>query len=146
MSQGTRCHQLAMYVVYESPLQMLADNPVHYSNEPECMEFLENVPTVWDQTKVLHARVGDYIAVARKNGDTWYIGGMTDWDARDLAVDFSFLEEGDYQLTLWKDGINANRNGMDYKKTTIEISPETSMDITLMRGGGFAGIIKRKQR
>ena len=82
MSPGTRCHQLGMYVVFESPLQMLSDNPSNYYREPECMEFLEAVPTVWDDTKVLDAKVSDYILVARRSGDKWFVGAMTDWDPR----------------------------------------------------------------
>ncbi len=89
MSQGTRCHQLAMYVIFESPLQMLADSPTHYLREPECMEFLSQVPTVWDETAVLDAKVSDYIILARKNGDAWYMGAMTDWEAREFTVDFT---------------------------------------------------------
>ncbi|HEX3007656.1 MAG TPA: glycoside hydrolase family 97 protein, partial [Bacteroidales bacterium] len=92
MSQGTRCHQLAMYAIFESPLQMLADNPTHYNKEPECLQFLSKVPSVWDVTVPLQAKVGDYIAVARKKGAEWYVGAMTDWDARELIIDLSFLD------------------------------------------------------
>ena len=94
MSMGTRCQQLAMYVVYESPLQMLCDSPSNYMREPECMEFLSKVPTVWDETKVLDARVADYVIVARRNGNQWYVGAMTDWTPREFTLDFSFLTPG----------------------------------------------------
>jgi alpha-glucosidase len=142
MSMGTRCHQLAMYVVYESPLQMLADSPSNYLREPECMEFLAKVPTVWDQTKVLDAKVADYVLVARKNGDEWYVGAMTDWTGRELTVDFSFLEPGRHSIDIYEDGINADRFGNDYKKETREVSNQDKMKIELAPGGGWAAIIK----
>jgi alpha-glucosidase len=142
MSLGTRCHQLAMYVVYESPLQMLADSPSNYLREPECMEFLAKVPTVWDDTKVLDAKVADYVLVARRNGDEWYVGAMTDWTGRELTVDFSFLESGRHTIEIYQDGINADRFGNDYKKETKTISAEDKMKIKLAPGGGWAAIIK----
>ena len=94
MSQGTRCQQLAMYVVFESPLQMLADSPSNYLREPESLEFLSAVPTVWDETRVLDARLGEYILLARRHGKEWYVGAMTNWTARDLDLDLSFLGSG----------------------------------------------------
>jgi alpha-glucosidase len=142
MSMGTRCHQLAMYVVYESPLQMLSDSPSNYLREPECMEFLARVPTVWDQTKVLDAKVADYVLVARKNGDEWYVGAMTDWTGRELTIDFSFLEPGQHTIDIYKDGINADRFGNDYKKETKTVSNRDKMKIKLAPGGGWAAIIK----
>ena len=141
MSMGTRCHQLAMYVVYESPLQMLADSPSNYMKERQCMEFLAKVPTVWDQTKVLDARVGDYVLLARKSAVRWYLGAMTDWTGRELTVDFSFLEPGRYTMEIYKDGINADRYGNDYKKETAKISAGDKMKIQLAPGGGWAAII-----
>ena len=142
MSMGTRCHQLAMYVVYESPLQMLADSPSNYLRETECMEFLAKVPTVWDQTKVLDARVADYVLVARKNGAEWYVGAMTDWTARELTVDFSFLAPGRHTIAIYKDGINADRYGNDYKKQIANVSAGDKMKIKLAPGGGWAAIIR----
>jgi len=144
MSMGTRCHQLAMYVVYESPLQMLADSPSNYLRETECLEFLAKVPTVWDQTKVLDARVADYVLVARKNGEQWYVGAMTDWTARELTVDFSFLDPGRHSIEIYRDGINADRYGNDYKKETTEVSAGDKMKIKLAPGGGWAAVIGRK--
>ena len=144
MSQGTRCHQLAMYVVYESPLQMLADNPTHYYQEPECMEFLSPVPSVWDDTRVLEAKVSDYIVMARKNGDAWYLGAMTDWTARDFTIDFSFLGPGEYELTLWKDGENAHRNATDYQKETLTVTNASTLSMHLASGGGWVGIVRKK--
>ncbi len=91
MSQGTRCHQLAMYVVYESPLQMLCDNPSIYRQEPQMMEFLRNVPTTWDETRVLNGVIGQHVTVARKKGNLWYVGAMTDWTPRELVLDLAFV-------------------------------------------------------
>ena len=141
MSQGTRCHQLAMYVVYESPLQMLCDNPSNYLKEKECLDFLSIVPTVWDTTIVLDAKVADYVLIARRNGEDWYIGGMTDWTSRDLEVDFSFLPKGKYTIEYYKDGINANRYAGDYKKVKAEINSSDKMEIHLAPGGGWAARI-----
>jgi len=138
MSLGTRCHQLAMYVVYEGPLQMLADSPSHYLKEPEVMEFLGPVPTVWDETKVLNAQIGDYVIIARRNGRDWYIGAMTDWTARDFELDLSFLPAGSFQMTSFSDGPNADRSGNDYKKSVQTIDKTSKIKIHLMGGGGFA--------
>ena len=118
MSQGTRCHQLAMYVVFEAPLQMLADSPTNYAREPDAMAFLSAVPTTWDETRALDGRIADYVVVARRSGADWYVGAMTDWTARDLEVDLSFLPAGKYTLESWEDGLNANRRGEDTRRRT----------------------------
>jgi alpha-glucosidase len=139
MSMGTRCHQLAMYVCYESPLQMLCDAPSNYYREPECMEFLAAVPTVWDSTIVLAAKVSDYLLIARKHGNDWYIGGMTDWDGRDLDLDLSFLPAGKkYKMTLYKDGVNADRIAIDYKQVKLTVDNTYNEKIHLAQGGGLA--------
>ena len=137
MSMGTRCHQLGMYVVYESPLQMLCDNPSNYKKEPECMEFLSAVPSVWDETKVLNAKISDYIVVARRTGKEWYIGAMTDWDKRELTFDLSFLAEGNYKMILYRDGDNADRNAIDYKKEVKTVNATDKLTIKLAPGGGW---------
>jgi alpha-glucosidase len=138
-SMGTRCHQLGMYVVYESPLQMLADSPTHYNKEPSCMEFLSKVPTEWDTTIVLHAKVSDYVVTARKalNGE-WYIGGMTDWTAREFNLDLSFLPKGNFTMHSWEDGINVDRSAQDFKYKKEVVNSSTYMKIKLASGGGFA--------
>ena len=141
MSQGTRCHQLAMYVVYESPLQMLADNPSNYLREPEAMEFLAPVPTVWDETKVVDARMGDYLIVARKKGRDWYVGAMTDWTPRNLEADLSFLPEGSFQMDAYQDGVNSDRHGSDYAKVKSRVDRTTKLKITMAAGGGWAARI-----
>jgi alpha-glucosidase len=141
MALGTRCHQLAMYVVYDAPLQMLSDSPSNYLREPETMEFLGAVPTTWDDTRVLDAKIAEYVLVARKNGRDWYVGGMTDWDPRDLEVDFSFLPQGNFTLEAYQDGVNADRDAGDYKKTTTQVNRTTKVKIHLAPGGGWAARI-----
>lgn len=143
MSLGTRCQQLAMYVVYEAPLQMLSDSPTNYEKEPECMAFLSKVPTVWDKTLALDCQVGEYISVARKNGADWYVGAMTNWKERNLTLDFSFLESGAYQVDIWQDGINAAKNGMDYKKISRSITAGEKLNIHLAPGGGWVARVYR---
>ncbi len=143
MGLGTRCHQLAMYVVFESPMQMLADSPSNYYKEEECMEFLTAVPSVWDETVVLQAKIGDYIALARKSGDEWFVGAMTDWNARELTINFSFLEDGNYQIEIYQDGINADRCGNDYKKIIKKTDHTSVTPIKLMPGGGWVARITR---
>ena len=143
MSQGTRCQQLAMYVVFESPLQMLADNPTHYYKEQECMEFLSGVPVQWDDTKVLDAKVSEYLLTARRHGNDWYIGAMTNWTPRDLTIDLTFLPEGEYKINIWQDGINADRNANDYKKISETINRNTKLNIHLAPGGGWVGVVSK---
>ena len=143
MSQGTRCHQLAMYVVYESPLQMLADSPSNYLREQEMMEFLGPVPTVWDETRIIAAKLGDYVVVAHRNGNVWYVGAMTDWTARELEIDFSFLPKGSFQMESYQDGVNADRYGDDYKKVNRRVNRTTKLPIHVAEGGGWAAVIRQ---
>jgi alpha-glucosidase len=142
MSPGTRCHQLAMYVVYEAPLQMLADSPTRYLQEPEIMQLLGSVPTTWHETRVLAAKIGDYVAIARRHGNDWYIGAMTDWTPRDLELDLSFLPTGSFQMTAYQDGTNSDRLGTDYKKTSGAVTKTTKLKIHLASGGGWAAQIR----
>src|SRR6266850_670042 len=144
MSMGTRVHQLAMYVVYEAPLQMLADSPSHYLREPEVMKFLAPVPTVWDETKVLDAKIADYVVVARRKGSDWYVGAMTDWTARELELDLSFLPRGNYQIEAYQDGANADRYGSDYKKVTSLTNNTTKLKMKMAGGGGWVARIRRQ--
>ena len=143
MSQGTRCCQLAMYVVFEAPLQMLSDNPTTYMKEQECTDFITNVPTTFDETVPLDGKVGEYVALARKKGDVWYVGAITNWDARNVTLDFSFLGEGTYQATVFKDGVNADRDATDYKKEVVKISSADKLTIQLSPGGGWAARIEK---
>ena len=143
MSQGTRCHQLAMYVVYESPLQMLCDSPSNYEREPDAMEFLSVVPTTWDRTKVLNAMIGEYVTVARQKGNDWYVGAMTDWTPRDFRISLDFLDAGKYEMTIYADGINADRYANDYTKETKKVSRMDAVTLHLAPGGGWAARLKK---
>lgn len=138
MSQGTRCHQLALFIVYDSPFTMLSDTPINYDAEPESRDFIAAVPTVWDETRILQGKVGDYIVTARRKGDTWYVGGLTDWTPRELAIDLSFLGEGKYNAEIFRDGVNASKNAADYKREKISVDASTPIKVKLAPGGGFA--------
>ena len=133
MSQGTRCRQLAEYAVFEAPLTMLCDSPSNYMAEPECTEFIAGFPTVWDETVPICGEIGEYVAVARRSGDIWYIGALTNWDARDLTLDLNFI--GDGNMTVFQDGINADRAARDYKKTSAKIPADGIVKIHLAPGG-----------
>ncbi|HEY5569934.1 MAG TPA: glycoside hydrolase family 97 protein [Bacteroidales bacterium] len=143
MSMGTRCNQLAMYVMYEAPFQMLSDNPQIYSKEQECTDFIAKVPTVTDETVALDGKVGEYAAIARKKGDTWYVGAMTNWTPRQLTLDFSFLGTGNYQAVIFKDGINADLDATDYKREVINIHAGDKLKIQMAPGGGWASRIEK---
>ena len=146
-SQGTRCQQLAMYVVYRSPLQMLADTPSNYRKNPKAMEFLDRVPVTWDETRVLKAEVGDCIILARRHGKDWYIGAMTDWNARDVKVKFDFLPKGDYKLESWTDAETkfCQKNCIpftgDVGSTISKVTSGSEITISMAKGGGYVGII-----
>ncbi|QIK53348.1 glycoside hydrolase family 97 protein [Dysgonomonas sp. HDW5B] len=137
MSQGTRCRQLAEYIIFESPLNMLCDNPSNYMREKECTEFIANVPTVWDNTIALDGKIGEYITIAREKDNVWYVGSLTNWDARTLDVDLSFLGEGSFKAEVFKDGANADRSGHDYKKELIDIPSDRKLSIPMASGGGY---------
>jgi alpha-glucosidase len=138
MSLGTRCQQLALYVIYDAPLQMLSDSPSNYEREPEAMEFLKPVPSVWDDTKPLSGKISDYVVVARRSGNDWYVGAMTDWTARDLDIDFSFLPDGEFHMQSYEDGVNADRMASDYKMKKSTVNKSTKLKVHLAPGGGWA--------
>ena len=145
MSIGTRAHQMALFVVFESGLQMLADNPSYYYKEPECTGFITSVPTTWDETVALDGKIGSYYAVAKRKGDKWFIGGITAGKEREMEIDLSFLKKGsDYQLTLFTDGVNANKNAIDYKKIAKTVTFTDKIKIKMMKNGGFAGVLSLK--
>ena len=144
MSQGTRCRQLSQYVIFDSPLNMLCDSPSNYMREQECLEFIAEIPTVWDETKGLCGEVGKYIAMARRSGDEWYVGAMTDWSSRELVLDLSFLPEGSYQIEIYRDGANAYRIARDYKKEIIDLPSDRKLTVNMAPGGGFAAKIVKK--
>ena len=142
-SLGTRCHELAKYIVYESPLQMLSDNPTNYRKEPECLRFLTQVPATWEKTVPLDGRAGDYVAVARQDtAGLWYIGAMTDWDARRLFLKLDFLPPGDYEMEFFEDGINANRNAQDYRRDIKRVKNSDLLKIDMAPGGGFVAVLR----
>jgi alpha-glucosidase len=143
MSQGTRCHQLAMYVVYESPLQMLSDSPPQYDKEPVVMELLSVVPTTWDETKALNAKIGEYLTIARKHGSDWYIGSMTNWTPRDFRISLDFLDAGQYEMTVYADGTNASQYASDYKKTVQQVGKTDTVSLHLAPGGGWVARIQK---
>ena len=143
MSQGTRCRQLAEYVVFNSPLTMLCDSPSNYVREPECLEYIAEIPTVWDEIVPLDGKVSEYVAVAKRKGDVWYVGGMTNWDARDMEIDLrKFLGDGKWKVELFTDGVNAHRAARDFRKTeyTLEGADNDvfSLKVHMAPGGGFA--------
>jgi alpha-glucosidase len=141
MSQGTRCRQLAQYVVFESPLNMLCDNPSNYIAEPECTKFISSVPKVWDETIALNGELGKYVSIARKKGSDWYIGSLTNWDPRELVLDLSFLDQGTFKAEIFADGVNADKNATDYKHNTIDIPADRKLKINLAPGGGYTARI-----
>ncbi|WP_460470235.1 glycoside hydrolase family 97 protein [Emticicia fontis] len=144
MSMTTRTQQLAMFVIYESPIQFFAGNPSQGYLEPKFMEFLGAIPTVWDDTKVLEAKLSDYIVTARKKDKTWYVAAMTDATARDLTIPLDFLEAGTYTATICKDGINADKYPADYQISTATLSMKDSLKIHLAPGGGYVIKLNKK--
>ena len=142
MSQGTRVHQMAMYTVFEAPLQMMADSPTKYIQNQECTDFIAQVPTTFDETKALDGKLGEYIVIARRKGTTWYVAAMTDWTPRDLAIDLSFLGTGKHQAEIFADGINAMKEASDYKRSQQTVTSTDRLNIHLSSGGGWAAIIR----
>ena len=144
MSQGTRCRQLAEYVVFDSPLNMLCDTPSNYRKEQECTDFITGIPTVWNKVLALEGVIGSHITLAREDreGD-WWVGGLTGWDPRDARIGLSFLPEGTYRATLFEDGVNAHRNAEDYRRRSFEVTPSSVLEIHLAPGGGFVLKLER---
>jgi alpha-glucosidase len=138
MSMGTRAHQMGLYVVLEAPLLMLSDSPTEYAKEKECLEFMAGVPTTFDQTAALDGKMGQYAMLARQKGRNWYLGAISNWEAREVLVNCSFLGAGSYQATVFSDGPNADRTGNDYQKTTVPVTASTVLRYKLAPGGGLA--------
>ncbi len=145
MSQGTRCHQLAMFVTYDNPLQIFSGNPSQGLLEPKFMELLGSIPTIWDETHIVEGRLGEFLVTARKHGDNWYIGAFTNWDKRILRIPLDFLEDGQYEATICSDGINADRYASDYFITEKTIRKGDSLEIPMASGGGWLARLKRIQ-
>ena len=143
MSQGTRCRQLAEYVIFESPVNMLCDSPSNYMRERECLDFIAGVPEVWDETVAVDGKIAEYVVMARRKGDVWYAGGMTDWNARTLDIDLSFLGDGDFVMELYRDGVNADRAARDYRKETVSVPDSRKLTMDMAPGGGFAAKITK---
>ena len=142
MSQGTRCHQLAAYAVFFSPLSMLCDSPSHYRKNVECAEFIASVPTVWDETVVLDGKIGEYVVTARRSGDKWYIGGMTSWTPRTLDVDLSKLGiAAGTTVELFCDGKLADDDATSYVHSTFALPESKVLKIRMAPGGGFIVIV-----
>ena len=143
MASGTRAYQLALYVVFESPLQMMADNPVYYYREHPCTEFIASVPTTWDELRVLRARCGEQVVMARRKGDRWFIGGITNNQPYSTEVALDFLPAGrSYTMTSFEDGVNADLQAMDYKKRERKVDASTVVKIDMVRNGGWAAVIE----
>jgi len=144
MSQGTRCHQLAMYTVFEAPLQMLSDNPTTYMREQESTNFIAAIPTTFDATVALDGKVGEFVALARRKGTTWYAGAMTNWNARSITISLSFLGAGNYKAILFEDGINANRDATDYIRKVITVTAKDKLTLNMASGGGWAARFEKE--
>lgn len=138
MSMGTRCRQLAEYVIFEAPLSMLCDSPALYEREVECTSFISDIPTVWDETVALDGKISEYISMARRKGNTWYVGALTNWERRTVEFDLSFLGEGEWMAELYKDGMNADRIASDYQKMVIAVPQNRKLTVNLAEGGGCA--------
>ena len=136
MSQGTRCRQLAEYVIFESPFNMLCDSPSNYLNEDECTQFIASVPTTWDETIVLDGKVGEYLVIARRKDFRWYVGAITNWEERDFILDLSVLPNfGAKSGRIFRDGPNANRVARDYVAGQIQVMGN-KVKVHLAKGGG----------
>lgn len=143
MSQGTRTRQIAEYIVFESPLSMLADSPSNYEKEQECVDFMASIPTVWDNSKALCGEIAKFVALARCKGKNWYVGAINNWDVRTFKLDLSFLGEGSFQAEIFKDGANADKVAQDYKREVIAVPDNREIMVTMAPGGGFAMKIKK---
>jgi alpha-glucosidase len=144
MSQGTRCHQLAMYIMFEAPFEMLSDNPTAYMKEQESTDFISAGPTTFDETIALDGKVSEYCVMARRKGSTLFVSAMNNWNARDITIDLSFLKGGNYNATIFSDGINADRDATDYKKEIRNVSSSDKLNIHLAPGGGWAARLEMK--
>ncbi|MBQ0144609.1 MAG: glycoside hydrolase family 97 protein [Bacteroidales bacterium] len=140
MSQGTRCRQLAEYAIFDAPLGMMCDSPSAYKAEPECTEFIASFPTTWDETVPVCGEIGEYVAIARRKGGKWYVGAMTDWNARDLEFDLSFIGGG--KMTVFQDGVNADKIAKDYRKVLMELPADGKVKVHMAPGGGWAAVIE----
>ena len=137
VSMGTRCHQLACYIVHDSPFTMLCDTPTNYEREQPCVDIITSLPDTFDETRIIQGKLGSYIIVARRNGSDWYLGGQTNWDGRDVELSLDILPPGTYQATIVSDGINANHNAEDYRIEQKTLTANDRLNIKMANGGGF---------
>jgi len=144
LRQGTRAHQVALYFVFDSPFEMMCDSPSRYEAEPETTSYIASLPTVFDESFVQSGKIGESIVMVRRSGEKWYVGGITNSQERDIEVDFSFLGEGEWNAKLFRDGINADRNGLDYKLENVTVDAATRKNLHLAPGGGFSIVLERK--
>ena len=145
MSQGTRCRQIAEMIVFDSPLMMMCDSPTNYEREAECTRFMASLPTVYDDTRTLEGKIGEYIILLRRDDEgNFYIGAMTDRQARDFSVPLGFLPEGDYTIEEFTDGMNARRQASDYLRRERGVDKDAIVDIRMAPGGGYAAKISRR--
>lgn len=138
MSLGTRCRQLALYLIFDSPLTMMCDSPTNYEKEQESVDFISGIPTVWDETKTLDGKVGEFIVTSRRSSDIWYVGGITNWNEREYTINFDFLPKGNYKVVMFTDGVNAHKKGTDYRKEVFTVTQNDIRTIKMAPGGGFA--------
>ena len=141
MSQGTRCRQLAEYIVLDAPLAMLCDSPSNYYSEEECTEFIASVPTSWDETVMVSGEVGEYVAIARRKGEKWYVGAITNWTPREMDLELGFITSASV-MTVFHDGANADKVARDYMKEEEDFPENGRVRIKMAPGGGWAAIIK----
>ena len=146
-SIGTRAYQLALYVLFESGLQMLSDSPTMYYSNPECTEFISDVPVVWDETRALQCKAGRYAVVAKRSGDRWYIGAVNGTDDNmEVEVSLDFLEKGKtYDMVYFKDGPNAFRQAMDYRRGMDKVTSGSTVKINMARNGGWTAVMEPQQ-
>ncbi len=140
MRHGARVHQMAMYTLFEAPLQMLADSPTHYEQNQECTEFIAQVPTTFDETVPLLGEMGEYVAIARRKGNTWYVAAMNNWTPRTCEIKLSDFLSSPMKMNCFADGINADREATDFKHTQRNVSPDEVIKIELAPAGGWTAI------
>lgn len=146
MSQGTRAHQVAMYTLYDAPLQMLADSPSSYMHEPETTDYISRMPTVFDETIAIDGRIGEYVVVARRKGTVWYLAAMTNWQPRDLTIPLTMLPEGAFSMESFADGVNADRAATDYVKAFRTVTRRDELTVHLAPGGGWSAVVGAVQK
>ena len=143
MSQGTRCRQMAEYVIFDSPLSMMCDSPTRYLREQECTSFISSIPDEWDESEGLDGQTGKYIALARRKGNVWYVAAMNDWEKRDMELDLSFLGEGIYHAMIFRDAPDSGENAEHYERESRIMGQDKSLSFTLAPGGGYVARLEK---